>query len=155
MDFGAVITFFAIAAYLVRSKGVPGYDLRWAFGSVAIGTGFFFATMETSMVLGSFWPEFHDGGVSVVWSLFALALIVSGLVWQVRGLRWTGLVLFGVVGLKAFLLDLAFLKLYYRFLALVLLGIIALTGSLLYMRAQAFLEARELRRTPEEAEEPV
>ncbi|MEM4726259.1 MAG: hypothetical protein QXG63_04900, partial [Nitrososphaerales archaeon] len=56
--------------------------------------------------------------------------------YDARMLRITGLLLFGLVGLKIFFLDLAHLEAFYRFLAMVLLGIAALLGSYGYMRAQ-------------------
>ena len=91
------------------------------------------------------------GGVSILWSLFALGLIISGIRKDVRGMRYVGLALFAIVVAKVFFKDLAQLEPLSRIIAFMGLGVLVLCGSFVYLKyRQVFaIEADEA----EEAEE--
>ena len=74
------------------------------------------------------------GGISILWSLFALGLIVGGIHKKAGALRFTGLGLFTVVGFKVFFSDLASLDQFYRIVAFILLGVLILCGAFLYLK---------------------
>jgi uncharacterized membrane protein len=74
------------------------------------------------------------GGISILWSLFALGLILPGIWKNVRALRLVGLALFAVVAGKVFFVDLANLDPFYRIVAFILLGILVLSGSFIYLK---------------------
>lgn len=139
LDFLGVIMLFGLAAGLLRTQAQDQTDLRRLFVGITLILIFFFATLETSVFLGNFLPAFHAGGISLLWGLFALGFSIGGLVWDSKTLRRSGLLLFAVVGGKIFLSDLSHLELYYRFLALVSVGIVALAGSYVYQRAHHML----------------
>ncbi len=139
LDFLGVIMFFGLAAGVLRTQAQAQTNLRRLFVGITLILIFFFATLETSVFLGNFLLAFHAGGISLLWGLFALGFIVGGLVWDSKTLRLSGLLLFAVVAGKIFLSDLSHLELYYRFVALVLIGIVALVGSYVYQRAQQML----------------
>jgi uncharacterized membrane protein len=83
----------------------------------------------------------------MVWSAFALGLVIHGIRRRDRAPRLAGLVLFAVVGLKVFFLDLAHLTSIYRMLALVVMGIITLFGSFLYLKNAEHFQSPQQKET--------
>jgi uncharacterized membrane protein len=84
------------------------------------------------------------GGVSILWSLFALGLSLAGIKRDLRLARLTGLALFGVVAWKVFFFDLARLAQLYRILAFIVLGVLTLAGAFAYIKyRQAFAVSSE------------
>lgn len=73
-----------------------------------------------------------NASLSVVWALYAIILIIVGLVRKSAYIRWGGLALFGIVVLKVFLIDLAGLGTLYRIISFIALGIILLIAGFLY-----------------------
>lgn len=76
----------------------------------------------------------RDLAYTIAWALFAFGLIVTGVWKRVRGARYSGLALLGVVVLKLFLHDLANLSQLYRIIAFAAFAVIALAASVLYQR---------------------
>jgi uncharacterized membrane protein len=72
--------------------------------------------------------------LSLLWTFYAIGLMLSGVLWKAIGLRWQALVLFGVVVAKVFFYDLSFLQQFYRVLSFVILGLALLLTSFLYHR---------------------
>jgi len=72
--------------------------------------------------------------VTIVWALFALALIIAGISRRRAEVRYAGLALFTVVTLKIFLRDLAELDTLWRIVAFIVLGLLFIAGSFLYLR---------------------
>lgn len=72
--------------------------------------------------------------LSLVWALYAGAIIAAGFVRRVKALRLFGIVLLAVTILKVFLVDLTELERGYRVAAFVGLGILVLVVSLSYQR---------------------
>ena len=103
-------------------------------GWLALGLAFVFLTLELNTSLSQFVPTLRAGGISILWSLFALGLIVAGIHKHAGALRFTGLGLFTVVGFKVFFSDLANLDQFYRIVAFILLGILILSGAFLYLK---------------------
>lgn len=153
INFMGSIGFFALVAWWMSPRTREQATLRSSFAAITLILLFTFATLETSVFLKNFLPAFHAGGISTLWGLFALALVVTGLIGDKKPLRISGLVLFAIVGGKVFLLDLGHLELYYRFIALVVLGVIALAGSYVYMRAQPSYIGRTVQMTGSRAQE--
>jgi uncharacterized membrane protein len=145
VDFGAMSAIFAVICVRLRGPGRAPIPARLA-GWLAIGLVFIFLTFELNTFLAQFVPNLRPGGISILWSFFALGLIVAGIHRQAGPLRLTGLGLFTVVGFKIFLIDLAGLDQFYRIIAFILLGILALCGSFLYLRhRQSFAHEPEHR----------
>lgn len=79
----------------------------------------------------------RDMSYSVGWALFALGLLVAGLLKKLRAARYAALALLGVTMLKLFLHDLARLDALYRIGALAAVAVVALIASFLYQKFTA------------------
>lgn len=73
-------------------------------------------------------------GVSIVWALFAMAIVLAGIARNVEPLRWAGLVLFAIVSVKVFLHDVASLDTFWRIVAFLILGVVLVAGSFVYLK---------------------
>jgi uncharacterized membrane protein len=107
---------------------------RLGLGATALGLSFVWSTLELHTLLRHFMPGMESGGVSILWSLYALGLILSGIRRRVRPLRFVGLALFGIVVWKVFFVDLAQLDQLYRIIAFLVLGVLVLCGSFVYLK---------------------
>jgi uncharacterized membrane protein len=76
----------------------------------------------------------RDMTYSIAWALFALALLVAGILKKQRATRCASLALLGVTLLKLFFHDLANLKQLYRVGALVGVAMVAFVASFLYSK---------------------
>lgn len=144
LSFGSIAAFLAFSSTRLRG----GQDERQASvlaAGTAIALGFAFLSLETNTFLDRFVPTLRPGGISILWTLFALALIGAGLRHRVGALRKVGLGLFTIVGFKVFLVDLAALDPFYRIVAFLLLGVLILFGAFAYLRSEAAFA-----RTPED-----
>lgn len=81
--------------------------------------------------------------LSLLWTVYATALIVVGVRRENSAFRWQGLSLFGLVVGKVFLYDLASLERAYRIVSFLVLGALLLAVSFLYQRKPATPEAEE------------
>jgi uncharacterized membrane protein len=141
LDFGAIIAFFTCGYYLLSGKATAR-DRAIVFGSLAVAMLFVFSTLEVNTFLMHFLPGSEAGGVSILWSLFALALITVGMWWDVRPIRYVGLALFALVAWKVLFRDLVALDQLYRIIAFILLGMLVLGGSFVYLKYRPALAAR-------------
>ncbi len=80
--------------------------------------------------------------ISVLWSLFAMALLAGGLIARSRPLFWTSYALFALAGLKVVFVDLAELHTLYRILSFLALGVLLMLGAYLNIRFSARLRPR-------------
>ena len=81
--------------------------------------------------------------VSVLWSVFATALLAAALGLRSRPLFYTAYGLFGVAAAKVVLVDLAQLETIYRILSFLALGVLLMAGAYLNIRFRARLMPRE------------
>jgi uncharacterized membrane protein len=89
------------------------------------------------------WSAAQQLGLSLAWTIYAVALIAIG-VWRESALiRWQALALFALVIFKAFFFDLSLLAVGYRIASFLVLGLMLLGASFLYQR-------RLFRRQPQE-----
>jgi len=72
--------------------------------------------------------------LSLLWTLYASALILVGVKRQSGLLRWQALVLFGLAVAKVFLYDISYLDRFYRIVSLLILGVLLLVVSFLYQK---------------------
>jgi len=146
LDFGAVVAFAGWAGYRLRRDGRAGGA---GMAVVALVVLFLYLTAEVNTVVRYYVPGLRSGGISVLWSAYALALVVVGIRRALRPARLAGLVLFAVVGLKVFFIDLGHLAPIYRMLALIVMGLITLIGTFIYLRnAERFLHAAREEKAP-------
>jgi uncharacterized membrane protein len=109
-----------------------------------------FCTLEVNSFLYVFMPGSEAGGVSIVWSLFALGLIVAGMWKDARAVRYCGLALFAVVAWKVLFSDLKHLDQLYRIVAFLLLGVLVLCGSFVYLKCRPIIAAIKNRQKEED-----
>jgi uncharacterized membrane protein len=133
VDFGAVVGFFA-AAYALLAGHARAASVRRFLGFASLTMLFNYLTLEVNTFLHEYVPGMQSGGVSILWSLFALVLIFRGIARNVATVRYLGLALFAIVAWKVFFVDLAQLDQFYRIVAFILLGILTLVGSFAYLK---------------------
>ncbi len=135
LDFGAVVAFLAFAAAWLSGRLSARVVGRF-LGFCSLGMLFLYLTLETNTFLSAYVEGLRAGGVSILWSLFALGLILRGIARRERSLRYLGLGLFAIVAWKVFFVDLSRLDSFYRIVAFITLGILTVGGSFLYLRFQ-------------------
>jgi uncharacterized membrane protein len=72
--------------------------------------------------------------ISSFWAVYAIILVVVGIVWRYRPVRLFAILLFGITIVKVFFIDLSELERGYRIVSFIGLGAILLTVSFLYQR---------------------
>ena len=106
------------------------------FSDLSLGLLFIYLTLETNAFLHEYYDGLRYGGISILWSLFALGLILQGIGKRIQELRYLGLGLFAIVAWKVFFVDLSELDQFYRIIAFIVLGILILCGSFIYLKNQ-------------------
>jgi uncharacterized membrane protein len=135
LDFGAVIGFLASGFYMLFGKA----EARKAgilLGSTGLCLSFLHTTLEVNTFLSQYVEGLKEGGVSILWSLYALGLIGAGIWKRQKALRYVGLGLFTTVAFKVFFVDLSLLDPFYRIIAFILLGMLVLAGAFIYLKYQ-------------------
>jgi uncharacterized membrane protein len=145
LDFGIIIAFLAGGFYLLKGteRGANARNVAYVFGSLAVALLFVFLTLEVNTYLAIFVEKMRAGGVSILWGVFALALVIGGMWKDVRAVRFVGLALFGIVTWKVLFSDLAQLGQIYKIIAFLILGVVILCGSLVYIKCQPILAATQ------------
>jgi uncharacterized membrane protein len=140
LDFGMLAVFLAWASRRFSAESetrLPGSQSTGvALGFASVAALFVWFTLEVNTFLGLHLPGLRAGGVSILWSLFALGMLLSGIRSNQRHQRYVGLTLFTIVACKVFFSDLASLDQFYRIIAFIVLGLMVTGGSFLYLRAR-------------------
>jgi uncharacterized membrane protein len=136
LDFAAIIGFLIFAFQRLSTTNAETYNHRLWLAGTAYALLFCFLSLELNSLLYQFVPGLRSGGVSILWSVFALSSVFAGIKRQVSALRLVGLLLFALVTWKVFFIDLARLEQIYRIVAFIILGLLALGGAFFYMRYQ-------------------
>lgn len=142
VDFGAVIGFFA-GGYALLAARSHSRTAGVFLGFCSLAMLFVYLSLEVNSFLAAYVEGLRPGGVSILWSLFALGLILRGIAKNLRTLRYLGLVLFAVVAWKVFFVDLSRLDQFYRIVAFILLGILVLCGSFVYLKYRETFATQE------------
>lgn len=151
LDYGSLALFLIIVSQIFGKRGGQ-ITMARIFGYAALGAVFIYSSLEIWTGLSRFLPDFRMGGISIFWSLFALALLLAGISKNRSALRALGLVLLGGVVLKVFFIDLAGLDQLYRIVAFIVLGVVVLVGSFLYFRFSNRFETGSGEQTKESTE---
>ncbi len=133
VDFGAVVGFFA-GAYALLAGRAHARSAGVVLGFCSLGLLFVYLTLEVNSFLYMYVKGLRPGGISILWSLFALSFILRGIRKDIRSLRYLGLMLFLIVAGKVFFVDLSRLDAFYQIIAFILLGILVLSGSFMYLK---------------------
>jgi uncharacterized membrane protein len=139
LNYGAVIFYLLFAARTLTNRNSSTGDAG-IFGYTGLASIFLYSSLEIWTGLSRFLPEFRMGGISIFWSLFAIALLLAGILKGRAALRGVGLVLLAGTILKVFFVDLAGLDQLYRIIAFIVLGIVVLVGSFLYFKFSSRFE---------------
>lgn len=132
-------------AWIARSlfRKPEGTDAARTFGITAGTLWFAYSSVELYHGLRLKLPDFAQGGLSTLWAVYALILIVTGIGFRVRALRMTGLALFAVVALKALLIDMSQAQALYRIIAFFAVGLLLFVGAFAYMRMEQIFRRQE------------
>jgi len=132
-------------AWIARSlfRKTQGTDAARTFGITAGTLWFVYSSLELYHGLKLKLPDFAQGGISTLWAVYALILIVTGIGFRVKALRMTGLVLFAVVALKALLIDMSQAQALYRIIAFFAVGLLLFVGAFAYMRMEQLFRRQE------------
>jgi len=133
VDFGSVVGFLA-GAYLLLVGRPHARSAGIFLGFCSLGMLFVYLTLELNSFLSTHVEGLRSGGISILWSLFALGLILRGIGKNERAIRYVGLALFVVVAWKVFFVDLSRLDQFFRIVAFIVLGILVLSGSFVYLK---------------------
>jgi uncharacterized membrane protein len=132
-DCAALLAFFGAGWTLLRN-GVSNRALGTLSGWLGLALGLLYLTLETGTLLTQFVPGFRGGGISVIWGLYALALLVAGIRRASRSLRLVGLALLVITVVKIFAADLDQLDTMYRIVAFLALGVVLLFAAFMYLK---------------------
>ena len=80
--------------------------------------------------------------LSILWGVYALALIVVGLKQTDKQLRTLAIVLFGITLLKLFFYDMADMSTIAKTIVMIILGVLLLISSFLYNKVKKVTEAK-------------
>jgi len=133
INFAAIIGFL-VGGYAVLAGKATAAQVRALFGFTGLAMLFIFLTLEVNSFLFHYMDGMRAGGISILWSFFALALILRGIAKNVATVRYLGLGLFTIVSAKVFFVDLATLDQFYRIVAFIVLGILLVAGSFVYLK---------------------
>ena len=139
LDYGALILYLLFAARTLMRHDDHG-DAAPIFSYAGLAAIFLYSSLEIWTGLSRFLPEFRMGGISIFWSLFAIALLLAGILKGRAAMRGIGLILLGSTILKVFFVDLAGLDQLSRIIAFIVLGIVVLVGSFLYFKFSSRFE---------------
>jgi uncharacterized membrane protein len=137
-----VIASMGVALFAARGHSTSAGDqYNNALGVLAVAINVY-ALIALSLEL---WDYFGHGAslgidtglaphlaLSLLWTLYASALIAIGIKRRVPLLRWQALFLFGLVVAKVFFYDSSYLQRLYRIISFLILGLVLLVVSFLY-----------------------
>jgi uncharacterized membrane protein len=119
---------------------VPPAKLKMGYDGVVYGTILIVASCELVNLMGQFYiSDAYKLGLSVLWGIYALVLIVIGIVWSKKHLRIGAIVLLAVTLAKLFLYDIAELDTIPKTILFMTLGITMLVVSFLYNKYKAVI----------------
>jgi uncharacterized membrane protein len=104
------------------------------FETLGILSLFAFANMELLRFSAQFMRTIEVAGLSVLWSLFAVALMTIGVWFRRKAYRLSAIVLLFATVLKVLAYDTAEVSTPYRILSCMVLGAILVVVSFLYYR---------------------
>ncbi|MBA4389024.1 MAG: hypothetical protein C0404_13665 [Verrucomicrobia bacterium] len=135
VDFWALFLLCSVGWFTLHSrragKGASGF-----FGYAALLLLFAYSTFELNTFLSIRKPEMQAAGISMLWALFAIGFIGSGIWKNSSALRYLGLALFSLVVMKVIFVDLRHIQTIYKVVACMAVGLLLLAGAFAYIRAE-------------------
>lgn len=143
VDFGAMIGFLVAAFLLIPQTDEDSKNARYLSGILSIVMLFVFLSLEVNTFLTLFANGSQTGGISILWMLFAIGLLIGGIHNNWKPMRYVALVLSVIVVCKVFLSDLSQLDPIYRIIAFLILGILVLASSFIYLKYRSSFIVQE------------
>ena len=145
------VTVASIAIAVWAAMRAPAAATEWErllFGILGVGVNvlaLWALTFEmhtyfelSTVATGEAYNGLAEGlAISLLWTVYAAALLSLGVRQQQPGLRWQALALFGITTVKVFFSDTASLDGFYRIGSAVALGVVLLVVSFVYQRRMA------------------
>ncbi len=135
LDFLMIVGAFAFAFFIFGGKN---RDTSKFFGVLSLAMLFIYLSLELNTFLNFKAPLFRAGGISILWGLFGFSFVLGGIIKNMKGLRYAGLILFTAVILKVFFSDLSRLSQLSRIVAFLALGLVVLAGAFIYVKFKDF-----------------
>jgi uncharacterized membrane protein len=110
----------------------------WLYGTFAVLL-FVVLTFEVSAYFYARASQARFAAISILWTLYSIALMLLGFRYQQARLRLVSLGLFGITILKVFLADMARVSTPFRIVSFVVLGLMLIGASYLYYRYRGHL----------------
>ena len=132
----SVATSLLFVAWMDRTERVRGLHPTFnrVFETLGILSLFAFANMELLRFSAQFMRTIEVAGLSVLWSLFAVAMMTIGVWFRRKAYRLSAIVLLFATVLKVLAYDTAEVSTPYRILSCMVLGAILVVVSFLYYR---------------------
>ena len=92
------------------------------------------STRELQTIIDHKLPGLEGGGISVLWSIFAFALLFIGLRKSNKLLRYIGLVGFAIIVVKVFFMDMGRLDAMFRVGAFLVFGVLLMCAAFIYLK---------------------
>lgn len=121
---------------------------RQSLGCAALVILGAFLSLETFAFSQRFLPAFRMSGLTLCWSLYAIALVIQGLRLRVKPLRYAGLGLLSVATVKLLFFDLHAIETLYRIISFFIVGVLLVLGAFLYIRFAQFYQCGDGSETP-------
>lgn len=139
------VAFGALPATLCTAWHLKWAKPRWSpyVLGLALLQFLIYLTLESYVFTSVHLHDFRRGIVTLVWTVFALALLIAGIRANGRGLRWCGLLLFGLAVFKLLVFDLIGLGTLYRIIAFISVGVLLVLGSFAYTKYRNRFEASQ------------
>ena len=90
--------------------------------------------IEVGAFFHDYAPRAHFAAISVLWTLYSIALIAMGFLKNSAILRQFAIGLFGVTMMKVFFIDMSNVSTPYRIISFTVLGVMLIGASYLYHR---------------------
>lgn len=140
--FAAVLlyTLYSYSRDEMLTDSIPQDKLTMGYDGVVYGTVLIAASCELVNLMSQFYiPDAYKLGLSILWGLYALLLVVIGIAKNKRHLRIGAIVLLAVTLAKLFLYDVADLATIPKAILFVSLGILFLVVSFLYTKYKTLI----------------
>lgn len=129
-----------VAEWIPKKARTDGFDLFLSLILLIV------ASCELVNLMGQFLiPDAYKLGLSVLWGVYAVVLIIMGIAWNKKHLRIAAIVLLGVTLAKLFLYDIADLDTISKTILFVSLGLLMLIVSFLYTKYKGLIFKTEAR----------
>lgn len=134
----------AAAGWLMPREHPWSEGVRNVFAIAALILAFTCTSIEAGRIARALSddPTMHAAGLSIWWGVCSIALLVYGFWRNVGFIRWSGLILLGLAGLKTVLIDLADVAALPRVISFLGLGLIMILVPAIYSRLGSRLTTR-------------